>query len=250
MNNSRTIIFCYFVNLYACGSDHTVHESSLSNSYETSSGEILITGTTNEYSTSNPTSELTSSSSFESAPVTTSELTSDSTSDSTSTGDDRDRLVFVTSKSVRGDFASEWDYDGLCNFLANEAGLLNNFKTWISTSSMNAIDRFEKTSDRYIFINGEVFVDNLDDLISGNLKNSLEFDENGEKVNDLVWTGTLPNGLAAYSSHCNDWLSKNDELEGSFGYSNDIDGQWTYVIDGTNPTLCGSSARLYCFEVD
>jgi hypothetical protein len=52
----------------------------------------------------------------------------------------RDRLVFVTSKNVYGDFAERElaGYDYMCNHLAAVAGLLTNsqprFKPWVSTS--------------------------------------------------------------------------------------------------------------------
>jgi len=165
----------------------------------------------------------------------------------------RDRLVFVTSKSVRGDFAAEFGYDGLCNLLADEAGLVKDgvphFKTWIATSTMDAVERLQHSSGRYVFINGEIFAENWDAIIAGDLKRALSFDEYGQEVNDLVWTDTMPDGRAVPdSSHCADWTSKGDELEASYGYSSDADGQWTHVIDGTSPALCGSSAALYCVE--
>lgn len=178
---------------------------------------------------------------------------SSSGSEEPTTSGTPDRLVFVTSRVVRGNFAAEFGgHDGLCNLLADEAGLAvggaPHFKAWLATKEQDAVERIEHSPGRYVLVSGETFAESWDALVAGLLQHPLSVDERGYIVNELVWTDTMPNGHAVQGTHCEDWTSKGDHLEAAFGYSSDADGQWTHVVDGTSPALCGSSAALYCIE--
>lgn len=165
----------------------------------------------------------------------------------------RDRLVFVTSALVQGDFGTKPGLDDLCNQLAMKAGLLvegqKRFKVWISTSGEDAIDRFYHSPGRYVLVNGEIFAQSWESLIAGEIEHPLNIDENGNEVSDVVWTDTQPDGRAIGDSpHCDDWSSKDLSVKANYGYSTEIDGEWTQAADGSSPTVCADIAALYCFE--
>lgn len=167
----------------------------------------------------------------------------------------RDRLVFVTSQQVQGNFGSMPGLDDLCNQLAAKAGLLidnkKRFSVWISTSEIDAVDRFYHSPGRYVLTNGEIFAESWDAIIAGEILRPLNVDENGSEMNSIVWTDTLPNGRRVTdSTHCDDWSSNQLATEANYGYSSKSDGQWTRVSDGTSPTYCAEDAALYCFEFE
>lgn len=165
----------------------------------------------------------------------------------------RDRLVFVTSEQYQGDFGSMPGLDDRCNQLAYKAGLLigtqKRFNVWISTSEVDAVDRFYHSPGRYVLVSGEIFAESWDALVAGDILHPLNIDENGAEQNRIVWTDTLPSGRKVDgSTHCDDWSSSELSTEASYGYSSESDGQWTHVLDGTSPTYCTEVASLYCIE--
>lgn len=165
----------------------------------------------------------------------------------------RDRLIFVTSEDVFGDWGKSPTLDDKCNQLAYKAGLLDGydkrFNTWISTSKIDARDRFYHSPGRYVLVDGTVIANNWDDLVDGSIQNPIELDENGEIVHDIVWTGTHFDGTKIEGNLCNDWTIKELITEGYYGYSVDAN-QWTEVNDGTGPAYCGEWAYLYCIEFE
>ena len=167
----------------------------------------------------------------------------------------RDRLVFVTSEDVYGDFSfdSLKSLDYWCNHLAAVAGLLTNnqarFKTWVSTSEGSAAERLEHGRGRYVLMNGLVFAENWDALMAGQILNPLNVDENSQTRNIDVFTDTRPDGSAMPGTHCGDWQSDDPNTLVYLGSSTSIDDSWTlYMGEATNPVSCDFPSALYCFE--
>ena len=167
----------------------------------------------------------------------------------------RDRLVFVTSKSVQGDFSfdSLKSLDYWCNHLAAVAGLLTNnqarFKTWVSTSEGGPAQRLEHGRGRYVLMNGLVFAESWDALMAEEILNPLNVDENSQTRNVDVFTDTRPDGSAMPGTHCGDWQSDDPSTFVYLGDSTSIDGSWTlYMGEATNPVTCNLPSALYCFE--
>ena len=167
----------------------------------------------------------------------------------------RDRLVFVTSKDVQGDFSfdSLKSLDYWCNHLAAVAGLLTNnqarFKTWVSTSEGSAAQRLEHGRGRYVLMNGLVFAENWDALMAGQILNPLNVDENSQTRSRSVFTDTRPDGSAMPGTHCGDWQSDDPNTLVYQGHSTMVDGSWSlYMGEATNPVTCDSPSALYCFE--
>jgi len=167
----------------------------------------------------------------------------------------RDRLVFVTSEAVQGDFAfkSLENLDYWCNHLAAVAGLLTNnqfrFKTWVSTSEESAAERIFHSRGRYVLMNGLVFAESWDALMAGQILNPLNVDENSQKGKYGAFTDTKPDGSAMPGTHCKDWQSDAFADVAYFGSNTAVDGSWTlYVGEATNPLPCDAELTLYCFE--
>lgn len=171
----------------------------------------------------------------------------------------RDRVVFVTSNGFHGDFAKSPvnSLDLYCNQLAYVAGLLSEtewmdqawrFKAWISTTSESAKDRLFHSPGRYVLVNDLVFAESWDDIIAGNLLNTLNVDENSQTQNVPVWTGTSPVGtgvIAMDGDQCGDWTDSSVGGWAYYGFSDDLDGQWTMYAD---PAPCVGLGAFYCFE--
>ncbi len=167
----------------------------------------------------------------------------------------RDRLVFVTSEDVQGDFWtwSPQNLDYWCNHLAAVAGLITDnkfrFKTWISTSEESAAERIFHSRGRYVLRNGLVFAESWDALMAQQILNPLNVDENSQTRNTAVFTDTRPDGTAMPGSHCDDWQSDSFDTLVYWGLSAATDASWTlYVGDATNPVSCDIASALYCFE--
>ena len=167
----------------------------------------------------------------------------------------RDRLVFVTSEDVYGDFSfmSLKSLDYWCNHLAAVAGLLTNnqarFKTWVSTSEGSAAERLEHGRGRYVLMNGLVFAESWDALMAGQILNPLNVDENSQTRNRGVFTDTRPDGSAMPGTHCGDWQSDDPSTFVYLGRSSSVDGSWSLDMgEATNPVTCDFPSALYCFE--
>ena len=122
----------------------------------------------------------------------------------------RDRIVFITSEQVWGDFSdmSLANLDYWCNHLAAVQGLLTNnqprFKTWVSTSQESAAERIFHSPGRYVLMNGLVFAESWDALMAGHILNPLNVDEKSEKGKSGAFTDTRPDGTAMPGTHCDD----------------------------------------------
>ena len=71
----------------------------------------------------------------------------------------------------------------------------------------------------------------------------IQFDENGDEVNDLVWTGTDSDGNAL-ADHCNNWSLETNS--GWFGETEKASAEWTE----SNFASCSNAYRIYCISID
>lgn len=156
--------------------------------------------------------------------------------------------VFVTSTTTDGNIGGLAGADAICNNLAATAGLGGTWVTWLSTSTVDAIDRlqpptigpFVRAADP-----GVVIATDIMDLTDGTLSNAIELDEAGmfATPND-AWTGTNEFGSLALPN-CQDWTTSDSLEEGTFGITNQTSIDWTI----SPPFPCAVSSRLYCFEL-
>jgi cysteine-rich repeat protein len=163
-----------------------------------------------------------------------------------------DRRVFVTSALyMGGDFKTLKQADALCANLADDQGWPDGltYRAWLSDSTTDARDRFERGRGRLVLANGLVLAASWSALLAGELENPLEVTEKSETYHGGVWTGTRPDGTAVPAAeHCEDWATESVLPKGYYGYSDRMTAEWTMAEDADQPSPCNSDYALYCFQ--
>jgi len=153
-------------------------------------------------------------------------------------------LVFVTNDTYTATSTAIGTYNAEVNTEANGiAALAALMTTWSaigSTSSVNAIDNIGSNPGVPIYdLNGDLIAadDTLAGLFSGSLLNPINIDENGDTLNNFVWTGSLSDGTA--------WVGHALGPGGpDFGDSSSSGSHWiTYAT-----TTSGASESLYAIS--
>lgn len=162
--------------------------------------------------------------------------------------------IFSTSETYAGDFGGISGADTICENHASDAGLDGVWMSYLSTSEVDAIDRF--TDDgKFVNIDGSTIADSIDDLFSCDtngsncLQNGINQTEFGDTVSfKIAWTGTDINGIAkgGNDSNCNNWTEQGagTDIHGYAGLMEKTNGDWT---DFTLAS-CNQSERIYCIE--
>jgi hypothetical protein len=134
--------------------------------------------------------------------------------------------------------------DTLCNQHAVAAGIGGSYIAWLSTSSINAIDRLGQ-SRGWVRRDGTPLVDTIADLVAGKFFYPLTIDELGNTVafGKIAITGTLADGTSS-GADCNGYTAVSSVGYGGVGYSTVL---WTQINNST--TECGDLVRIYCFGV-
>lgn len=156
--------------------------------------------------------------------------------------------LFVTSAQYDGNLGGLAGADAKCQGLATTAGLGGDWRAWLSTSGIAAIDRVPHSGLPFTTLDYKVVALNAADLVDGTLKNPIAVDESGALRADApVWTATTANGTFAAES-CRDanggpeWNSTSGRA--MVGDPSRTDGRWT----ASTLAICTSAARLYCFQ--
>jgi hypothetical protein len=165
--------------------------------------------------------------------------------------------VFVTSGTYTGNLGGLTGADQKCQGLANAAGLTGTYKAWLSDSNGGTPDtRFTKSLVPYEQTNSNAtnqIASSYSDLTDGNLRQKIEFTEEGKLAEvdvsgNLVWTGTLSNGKPSGFT-CSDWSTKGNNGANQFashGALSKTDYTWSGI--GAIWTTCNIALRLYCFQ--
>ena len=156
-------------------------------------------------------------------------------------------IAFVTSSTFNGDLGSITGADQICQNQAEAAGLpINTYVAWLSTPSINAVDRLGKARG-WVRVDGKPFADTLADISAGRMFYPLRVDEYGNFDDTSwgnVWTGNI--NWAGHGESCSSWTSSDRQGKGECGAS---DGMG-YVFKDFGSLSCMDLARLYCFGVD
>jgi hypothetical protein len=163
-------------------------------------------------------------------------------------------LAFVTSVQGQGRL-QDWPEaggnvgvaaaDAVCRSRAAAGGLRfpNSFKAWISTSTMNAPDRFSFNGP-WVRLDGVVVAQSKVDLIDGEIFGPINQNEFGAYVaNYFVLTGTDSSGVWG-TEDCDGWTSALTTDFTTTGSANDV-MRWT---DQGYGNQCSHIARLYCLS--
>ena len=165
------------------------------------------------------------------------------------------KFVFASSTLSDGDLGGLEGADTQCNVLAANVGLPGEFVAWLSTDSVNAVDRLAGSDGPWFNTNGEMVATSLADLTRGDINNPIDFDEDGigpltPTENVEVWTGTLGDGTGG-GAYCLGWTSGSAEDSGVRAKIDRSDLGWTDLGASPCDSLAGSvifDKRIYCFE--
>lgn len=151
--------------------------------------------------------------------------------------------AFVSSTLTTGNIGGLAGADELCNKAAAAAGLPGRYTAWLSTTTVDAIDRITATGP-WQLVNGTEVAKDKADLVKGTLAKRFDKDEKGNTPppeEDRVWTGTGPNGRFA-SSDCNGWGGTGGK--GLVGEAEQTNGGWTSLVE----EACTEVNRVYCLQ--
>jgi len=158
-------------------------------------------------------------------------------------------IVFVTSTTYDGNLGGLVGADQKCQARADAAGLAKNtYKAWLSTASVNAIDRLGSARG-WLRVDGKPFADTKADIVAGKIFHPIRVDELGNYDNapwgSYVWTGTNHDGSRDEDT-CSEWTSSSLSVIGRKGKNDGVTGVYT----GYAHTSCNQSNPLYCFGID
>ncbi|MBK8263302.1 MAG: DUF4215 domain-containing protein [Nannocystis sp.] len=157
--------------------------------------------------------------------------------------------VFVSSSVHKGDLGGLAGADGLCQELADKAGLEGDWMAWLSDGLEGPADRFVTKGgpQKYLRTDDVLIAGSWAALIDGNLDAPINRDENGNTPGNPahVWTNTKVNGTVnSFTGNCTGWIFGGGGVKGRRGKRDDAGTKWT--DDGDDN--CNADRRLYCFE--
>jgi len=151
--------------------------------------------------------------------------------------------AFVSSTLTTGNIGGLAGADALCNNAAKAAGLPGTYVAWLSTTTVNAIDRI-KADGPWQLVNGTEIAKTKADLVKGSLAARFDKDEKGNTPppeEDRVWTATGPNGTFS-GEDCNAWGGTGGD--GLVGEAEQTDDDWTALEEED----CTEVNRVYCLQ--
>jgi hypothetical protein len=157
-------------------------------------------------------------------------------------------VVFVSSTALSGDFGVSGgalaNADAVCAADAASAGVSGTFVAWISTTTVDAIDRL--TGSRgWTRVDGTPVLDQPDGIVTGQMLDAIATEANGTRpaTGGDLWTGTWRSGRAI-SDPCSNWTTLSGAQYAIVGDADDAGFTW----HGASIS-CNSSHRIACFEV-
>jgi hypothetical protein len=156
-------------------------------------------------------------------------------------------IAFVTSTSNHtGNLGGLTGADAICNARAQAVNLPGTYRAWLSTTTVNAIDRLGSASG-WVRVDGKPLVNSRTDLVNERFFHPLRIHERNLDVGvGTALTATSPNGTRnAGSSTCGDWTATPAENV-SRGLTEGMGSLWTTFTSSS----CTNPARLYCFGID
>ena len=177
-------------------------------------------------------------------------------------------LIFTTSTTYSGDLGGLSGADQKCQLLADNAGLEGDYNALLSTSTIDAKDRF-KSENSLVPIyntNNEKVANTWNDLWIGNILANLSYDQNGNfRQSSRTMTGMTKVGEYDTSARgsgtnaCGDWTISSG-YRGGGGACNDNEdcksigdnSQINQNLWKTKATdKCGSESQpIYCYKYD
>jgi len=135
--------------------------------------------------------------------------------------------------------------DAACQAAADNAPLPGVYRAWLSTNTVNAVDRLAGARG-WVRPDGTPFADTVTDIVTGKALSPITVEANGAfSPLSYVASGTLGNGTTSGQT-CNDWTSTTGQSSGGTTTATS-----TYFTDNqVTGGACGGTAGIYCFGID
>jgi len=160
--------------------------------------------------------------------------------------DTRANYAFVTSNTFGGaEVGGITGADDECQQEAEGAGMVGTYRAYLSTSTVNAIDRIGGGRG-WIRPDGLPVADTAADFASGRIFHPprLHADASKSDPDTAVWTGSAPGGVVMGANHCTNWTAGGD---GAVGFS---DAGGYNFVNGVVSNCNGAERYLLCMGVD
>lgn len=158
------------------------------------------------------------------------------------------KRVFITRQRFNGNLGGLAGGDTKCSDVATAAGLNGTWKAWLSTTTVNAIDRITGAGP-WVDMMGTTAFASKSALSSTGPATSLWYDERGGFLSsENIWTAT--NSLGTYqwgvvmAPPCDEWTSASMQSGARIGQVGRTGGDWTSYAG----TTCDQTAHLLCLE--
>lgn len=164
-------------------------------------------------------------------------------------------IMFVTSATFSANLGGLSGADAKCQAAATAGGLQGTYVAWLSTNSVNAIDRLSGATG-WVRTDGIPFARTPADIANGAILSPPSLDESGNPVSagttgypftDTDANGTLFANSDGTTSTCKDWTSTTPT--GVNFITGDI-SQTTFRWTNSYFADCDHQGHLYCFGVD
>lgn len=159
--------------------------------------------------------------------------------------------IFMTTASYTGNLGGLAGADAKCAAAATAGGQTGTFVALLSTTSVNARDRYTGASDPIYNTNNDLIAVNQSDLWDGTLLASTNYDEYsnpGPSVGSVsIWSQSLAGGtygLSSNGNNCSDWTNGTSSASLS-GLNGKTDSTWIYA---TTYAWCNQGNRLHCIS--
>jgi hypothetical protein len=174
------------------------------------------------------------------------ELTGNTLPEYCATVPESGKIVFASSSTHTGNLGGVAGADGICQILAESAGLSGTFKAWISDDTSEPASSFVPSNDPYVLVDGTRVADDWNDFTDGTLIRPINKDEVGTDTDGWIWTNTNIFGqmykVGGIPHDCSGWWS--NQGDATVGFTAESNGWWTAV--GTEG--CDRIGHLYCVE--
>jgi cysteine-rich repeat protein len=164
------------------------------------------------------------------------------------------RFAFLTTNKVGlSNFGGINVANDLCQKEALDTNLKGVFKAWLSDENPENSPKFTFQSEDFVswyVFGGFGFAKGWNDLIDGELVNSINIQSNGELDNEsLVWTATNFDGSKNEKGACGNWngIQTGPEFNVVIGKPPSLNKEWTEILKSCDD---GISKKVYCFQVE
>lgn len=155
-------------------------------------------------------------------------------------------IMFVTSTGYSGNLGGLAGADTACQARAQAAGHAGTYRAWLSTTTVNAIDRLSGAAG-WMRVDGRPLAASASDVGHGKLLYPPRLDELGMDVGaDTARTATTVGGVLATESDCGAWTNPSASLWVVAG--NPAGSSTLFSVSGS--VHCNDQRRIYCFGVD